>query len=282
MDLIDRTEIEETWDQLAVGKFDEAILRQVRVRDATFLALHLPRDESFKPRLAWRTGISFLAVPRFAAYRHRLVLLPADVFIGSRRSEIMEKDIEDLLCWSAHMQHIVTVSTFKSGASHPFTFHAQSFPLERRSDGICLSALPGLGTAPVIEEGEMPHFTSLRIDRLKAYPLRGIRIAGELMEVSKKTCELALNYDDAKAFNLVILPIGPDMYFFPRKKDGNAIYKIANRRWQIAALEANGLMQAKKEEDAAKIDAAMIDEIFSQTGLSEGEFNNFLNLVNTF
>jgi hypothetical protein len=194
----------------------------------------------------------------------------------------MEKDIEDLLFWSAHMQHVITVSTFKSGASHPFTFHAQSFPLQRKSDGICLSALPGLPTTPAIEEGEMPHFTSLRIERLKTYPLRGIRIAGELMEVSKKTYELALNYDDGKAFNLVILPSGPDMYFFPRKKDGNAIYKIANRRWQIAALEANGLMQAKNQEDAAKIDAAMIDDIFSQTGLSEGEFNNFLNLLNTF
>lgn len=282
MDLIDRTEIEETWDLLAGSKFDEAILRQVQVHDATFLALHLPRDESITARLAWRTGLSFLAVPRFAAYRHRLVLLPADVFLGSRRSEVMEKDIEDLMYWSAHMQHIITVSTFKSGASHPFTFHAQSFPLNRASDGICLSALPGLATTPVIEEGEMPHFTSLRIDRLKAYPIRGLRIAGELGEVTRKTYELALNYDHAKAFNLVILPFGPDLYFFPRPKDGNAIYEIGNRRWQIAALEANGLMQAKKEEDAAKIDAAMIDQIFSQTGLSEGEFNNFLNLFNTF
>jgi hypothetical protein len=282
VDLISRTEIEETWDTLAGGSFDEAVLRQIRVRDCTFLALHLPRDESFKPRLAWRTGLSFLAVPRFAAYRHRLVLVPADVFISSRRSEITEKDIEDLLCWSAHMQHIVTVSTFKSGASHPFTFHAQSFPLERARDGMCLTALSGLRTTPVIEEGEMPHFTSLRIDSLNAYPLRGIRIAGELMEVSKKTYELALNYDHLKAFNLVILPTGPDMYFFPRNKNGNAIYRIANRRWQIAALEANGLMQAKKEEDAAKIDAAMIDEIFSRTGLSQREFQDFMNLLSTF
>lgn len=39
------------------GKFDEAILRQVPVGDATFLALHLQRDESFKPGLGFKTSL---------------------------------------------------------------------------------------------------------------------------------------------------------------------------------------------------------------------------------
>lgn len=285
MELISRTEIEDTWELLAAGKFAEADLRDVPVDNAIFKALHLPRDETFKPKLAWRTGLSIVAMPRFAAYCHRLVLLPADVFVGNQRSKISQRDIEDLIIWSGHMQHVITVSTFKSGASHPFTFHAQSFPLRRKKDGWCLSALPGVPTKIEIKKGEMPHFDSVQIEQLSNYPICGLRITGDLSEVTKKTYELALNYDDLKAFNLVIVPSdesAPAVYFFPRNKDGNAIYQTANRRWQIAALEVNGLMQAKTETDAAQIDAARIKDIFARAGLPPEEFKTFLNLLNTF
>lgn len=281
--LITRLEVETTWDVLAAGRFEEAALREVDVHGAPFQVLHLPRDESFKPKLAWRTGLSFVAMPRFAAYRHRVVLLPNDIFLGSGRGRITERDIADLIFWCTHMQHVCTVSTFKSGASHPFMWHAQSFPL-LPAGGTMLTALAGARGSVLLNEGQVPHFETLRIERLDEYPVRGLRITGDAKEVMRRIYEVALNYDELKAFNLILLPTAAsfEAYLFPRPKHGRAIYPIANRRWQIAALEVNGLIQAKTADDAAQTDARTIQAILGTASLSEEDFETFLLLLDTF
>ena len=134
----------------------------------------------------------------------------------------------------------------------------------------------------------MPRFKTLVIRDLANYPLRGIRITGADDEVASKVFELALNYDDLKAFNLVILP-PPEgtsgeasAYFFPRRRDGRAIFKFHGDRWQIAALEANGLIQAKSKAAFSEIDSNTVRELFTRTGLAEDEFEEFLKLLDTF
>jgi len=290
MSLLTRRELEDIWDKLGEHKLLDAKIRDIMVEDACFRVLYPPNEEVIKHNIYLRTGLSFFAKPRFESYRYRFVLFPADSLAGVARWEIKEQDIRDLIRWSEKMEHVVTVSTFKSGASTPFAFHAQSFPMRRKSDQQCLSALPGAGVTELNTRGSMPHFKSIWIGQLAKYPIRGLKITGELSDLCKKTFELALNYDHLKAFNIVILPgqdkhmnsSRPAVYFFPRRKDGQAIYQIGRQRWQIAALEVNGLMQAKDEDEAERINAATIKAAFSNTSLNEKEFEDFLKLLDTF
>jgi len=181
------------------------------------------------------------------------------------------------------------MSTFKSGASVPFDLHAQSFPLWRDSD-TRLSALPDVDARSevLVEIGMMPRFRNIQVARLRDYPIQGLRLTYQdsedgLTEVSRKIFELALNYDNLKAFNVVIVPsrdATPSVYFFPRRKDGVAIYGV--RRWQIAALEANGLLQAKDAQEANSLSMSDVNDIFRETSLSEDEFKEFLRQLQSF
>lgn len=291
MRLISRQELEDIWDKLCEHKLLDAKIREIKVNDACFRVLYPPSEEVLKHEIYLPTGLAFFAKPRFEACHYRFVLFPAEGLGGLVRWEIKEQDIRDFIRWSENMKHVVTVSTFKSGASMPFALHAQSLPMKRKSDGQCLSALPGVDAKELISKGSMLHFKSLRIDQLSKYPIRGLKITGELSELCKKTYELALSYDHLKAYNIVILPsqdedytnsLSPAVYFFPRRKDGQAIYQMGNQRWQIAALEVNGLMQAKNQDEADRIDAGTIKAIFDKTSLNESEFEDFLKLLDSF
>ena len=134
----------------------------------------------------------------------------------------------------------------------------------------------------------MPHFEELQIEALDGYPVRGILIRSHQTDAGRrqaaqKAYELALNYDGMKAFNLVIVPReqdSPSVFVFPRPKEGRAIY--GPRRWQIAAVELNGLMQTKDSEEEASIDSDTIKDIFRQTTLSERQFEEFCKGIDTF
>jgi len=284
--IVSREQAELVWDQLARDMFTAARLRVVTVGETEFKVLHLPRTEEFVPDVYVRTGLSFYAWPRLAGYRHRFVLTPADVLAGPERGGVTVEDVLDWIAWSAHMRHVVTFSTYKSGASYPFGMHAQSFPLH--SETGTLSALTESQGRAIVDFGAMPHFGDIRIEVLEGYPARGLRILtrdgdGARMQAARKVFELAVNYDGMKAFNAVILPREdgpPAVHFFPRRKDGRATYGPG--RWQIAALEINGLMQAKDRAAAEAIDADTIRDIFVQTTPDERQFEEFLNLIDSF
>jgi len=140
----------------------------------------------------------------------------------------------------------------------------------------------------LVPRKRMPRFERLQIERLAGYALPGLRILSDDSEEARwqaasKLYELALTYDQFKAFNIVIVPMehATSAFFFPRRRTGRAIAD-AESRWQIAALEVNGLMQTKSERDAADLDETRIRRIFADVALSEPEFESFLELVETF
>jgi len=284
--VIDKDLLNAAWDKLA-GEFAPATLREVDVDGATFHVLFLPLRPELRPHAFLETGLSFYACPRVAAYRYRYVLVPEDSLTGSRRWEIRLQDIVDWLMWAEHMGHIVTFSTLKSGASRPLTIHGQSFPLTN-DDGVPHTALADAAGDIIVDFGQMPHFGEIRIESMMNYPVRGLRISCQntpsgRLQAAEKTYELALSYDALKAFNLVILPSdgrAPCIHFFPRRRDGRAAYGPS--RWQIAAIEVNGLMQVKNAAAADKLDARTIKDIFQETTLDSGEFADFARLIDAF
>lgn len=283
--IVSKKHVEVIWDRLAGDDFQQAGLREVKVDGAPFQVLHVLRKEEFVPSVYLPTGLSFYAWPRLAAYKYRCVLVPQENMRQTPRWELHISDISDWAKWSTHMGHVITFSTLKSGASDSLCLHAQSFPLYQ--DGVRLSALPGLQTEPLIRFNQMPQFEGLEIHRLTRYPIPGLKIIGNgtpdgQRQVARKLFELALNYDGLKAFNLVLIPCENDVeaYFFPRRKSGQAIY--GPQRWQIAALEVNGLMQAKTAKQRSSISAKQIKLIFREISLNEREFQDFLNILKTF
>lgn len=282
-----RAHVEDIWDRLAKGAFVEAELRSVNLGAATFRVLYWSRSEEFVPALYLETGLSLLAWPRLVSYRHRWVLLPRDTIAARECWRLQLDDVVDALRWSAHMEHISTFSTFKSGASEPFSRHWQSFPL-RRSKGEYLTALRNVPTKVHVERGAMPRFEQIEVAVLQEYPACGLKIVAEdseggLLQAARKTYELALGFDALKSFNVVIVPDGsrtPSIFLFPRRKDGKVIF--GPHRWQIAGLELNGLLQAPSKDEADKIDEAFIIDMFGQTTASAGEFEYVLSLIDTF
>jgi hypothetical protein len=280
---IDKETFEHIWDAMAPADFVPAELHPVTVGGHVFHKLCLTRGDTPSP-VRIRLDKSMYGMPRFAAYRYRVVLFPKDVLLHGNRWDLHEADILTWLGWARRMQYMVTFSTYKSGASMPHSLHAQSFPLKNHQD-IALTALSRAEGSSIIEPGTMPRFKSLRISVLHDYPLRGLCLTGEDEEVANKFFELALCYDNLKALNLVIVPGsngGLSTFFFPRRRDGTAIYDMNCSRWQIAALEANGLLQAKTTKDLDKIDPTVVRDIFAKTGLSEAEFTEFCKLLQTF
>jgi len=286
-DIVPRQHAQEVWDRLAEGHFTPAPLRPLDVDGFPFKVLHVPRDQEFVPGVYLKTGLPLVAWPRLAAYRHRFVLLPLENLAGGDRWAIHDGDVESWMAWSAHMDHIITFSTFKSGASSPQTLHAQSFP-KTDASGTVLTALAGVPSDTIVPFGDMPHFEKLEIALLVEYPVRGLRLRVDgtqqgVKQLDRKVCEFALNYDDRKAFNLIIVPQEagtPVAYFFPRRKDGTAICGAA--RWQIAGLEVSGLLQVKTEDDLRCVDSRTVRALFDQTSLRADEFASFLKLVDSF
>jgi hypothetical protein len=290
MSPIEPATLEAIWNSVAPDDFSEAALQEVPFKNIRFKKLHLPRRD-VPSRITICLGFSLYGRPRFAAYRYRLVLLPEDILGGNTRWQITRADIASFVKWARHMKHVVTFSTLKSGASFPLSLHAQSFPMFQKETA--LTALAGIATDVHVGNNEMPHFPSLEIATLRDYPLHGIKITstdtnGSSEEMVDKTYELALNYDALKAFNIVILPESTDvagrlsLFFFPRRRDGRAIFRFHGDRWQIAALEANGLLQAKTVKALTDIKEETIADMFNRTGLNDHEFKDFLRMLETF
>ena len=126
------------WDKLAKGVFTEAEVRTIDINGIAIKVLLVPRNEKYKPIVYLPTLYPFYACPRFSAYKHRFALIPVDILGGASRWEVKPSDIAGYINWAVDMNHVVTFSTFKSGASMPFNLHAQSFPLKRKSTGIYL------------------------------------------------------------------------------------------------------------------------------------------------
>lgn len=289
LQLMEKAAIEVAWDKLVPRNFSSPTYKAIDVDGATFQAVLVPPAADIRPKVYIETGLSFLVWPRFAGMRYRFVLIPADYFVEPARWELSIQDIEDWILWSNHMGYIVSMSTFKSGAGVPFLLHAQSIPV-CNDDQTVLTALQGVSAEQLIAYGEMPFFQDICISTLPGYPIPCIKIQGKnsedgLQQVAKKVFEIALNYDHLKSFNLIITP-SPDLsscvYFFPRRKDGTAIYASGKNRWQIGALEVNGLMLTKSEEAFERMSEAKIKEIFQKTCPSRNDFELFLRLINTF
>lgn len=279
---IDRTTYEKIWDALAPSEFTEAELHPINVDGHQFHKLHLSRGDTPSP-VRIELHPAMYGMPRFAAYRYRSVLFPKDVLLHGNRWELRPDDILPWLDWARRMDYIVTFSTHKAGGSVPQNFHAQTFPYSQNNR--VLSALANVRTQTIIPRNCMPRYESLEIATLQDYPLRGLLLTGHDPDVARKVYELALCYDNLKAFNIVISPrpnANLATFFFPRRRDGRATYPINGTRWQIAALEANGLMQAKTVQDLKEIDEHRIRAIFTHTGLSQPEFDDFLKLLETF
>lgn len=287
--IVEKSHLEKIWDRLASGVFTPAKLRAVKVGRATFKILHLARNaEQLVPGAYLQTGLSFYAWPRLAGYRHRFVLCPMDSVGGQVRWDLRCQDVLDWLRWSKHMRHVVTMSTLKSGASTPLYLHAQSFPLRQGREYLTALADPKPRGKILVDFGCMPHFGDIRISWLHDYPMPGFRMDMRstdraVEQAADKAFEFALNWNGLKAFDLAILPQDRGalaVYFFPRRKDGRCIYGPS--RWQIAAIEANGLIQAKSKSQALAMDETAIKSLFTAVRLTESEMQECLGLVHSF
>jgi hypothetical protein len=284
----EKASIEAIWDKFAGERFSEPELKRLNLDGISFIIPYLPEQSNIEPQKEYiQTGLNFCALPRIAGYKYRFVLVPLDNINRSSRWEVCYQDIFDWILWANHMNHIVTMSTFKSGAGVPFSIHAQSIPFYT-SNNVCLTALADIKTEVLIDFNRMPFFKDLQIRKTVDYPANGLKFTGAdsvtgLEQVAKKTFELALNYDGLKTFNLVIIPskgLSSSLFFFPRRKDGNCIY--GPNRWQIAAMELNGLLPIRTKNEFDSINITTITDIFSQTCPCQKEFDDFLILINTF
>jgi hypothetical protein len=284
--IVDQNFIESTWDNLA-SDFLSPQYKVLTVGNVEFYAFLLPRVVEPEFRIYIETGLSFLAWPRSVGFRYRFVLIPRQSLTEYINWQIQPEDIFDWVIWSNCMNYVTTVSTFKSGAGVPFKKHAQSIPALFDRE-IYLSSLANLPKELLIDYGQMPFFKEIKISRIKDFPVEGLCIESlnsinGLNQVANKVFELALNYDELKAFNLIILPANQfetKLFFFPRRKDGVATYGAS--RWQIAGLELNGLLLTKTKNTFDKLNEILVREMFNKTCPSSNEFDLFLKLVDTF
>ena len=266
------------------------------VRDS----VELPRPPAvLKSNLA-----SLDAHPRPKTFPERFVLTPKEGFAQFLHWEPYEQFYLDCLTWSKLLDHVATQSTYLSGGSTPQKLHLQSFPL----------AIPGPDAAPIfltalhidaikscleplVDFGEMPHFESLRIEKLGVpYPAPGLRLTYESPDgpelVVRKVLEIVLGYDHNKAFNLVIVPRQhltkdgreePAVFLFPRRRSGRATFLLGDRRYQIAGLEMNGLLFAQSDSEfAALTDPSLIRGIFANIAPSDDDVNHFFELIESY
>lgn len=288
---VDPAHARKVWDRLAAGDFVPAVLRAVDVDGYPFKVL-LSSKETFVPDVYLENKASSLLVwPRLQTYPHRFILTPRENLTPAARWDLRKLDLDDMLAWAVHMQHVVTFSTFKAGASHPAWLHAQSFPVEATlgGDRWTLTALAAARTQRCVAMGAMPHFKRIAIGVLDGYPAPGVVLTDDgteegRHELRSKVYELTVNWDASKSFDLVILPplaeYGLRAFFFPRRRWGRAIY--GDERWQIAALELNGLMQCRSADRMAQMNADEIRRIFAATTPEPAEFAEFLEMLNTF
>ncbi len=286
----DKMELENLWFKIADKEFVDPQVKLIELEGNLFRALSLPRGKDKEPKPYIETGLSFMAWPRIAGFRNRFVLKPIDTFIKKERWQVNISDIVDWIIWANSYQYIVTLSTFSSGAGVPWNCHAQSIP-ECLPNGEAITPLRSVKKKLIIDYSKienMPWFSGVKISTLVNYPAKGILIEGEnsehsLRESAKKTYEIAVNFDNLKNFNLVILPekqMGSKIYFFPRRSDGNAIY--GRERWQIGAVEMGGILPCKNKEIYDNINSLEVKKIYEDTTPDSSEFEKFLSLLNSF
>lgn len=280
-----KADYEKIWDGVGHG-FPEIETRTVPIDQASFLCLHAPWFPDKEPRVYIQTGLSFLACVRLAAIHYRFVLQPLNS-ISVKRWEVEYQDIQDWICWAKHMDYIVTLSTLKSGAGYPLGIHAQSFPYLSYLNCHPMSFLPDVPKEILVPFQIMPRFRKIQISFLNKYLAPALCLESDdspegLTQIAEKTYELALNYDQLKAFNLVIIPSSYSLqvYFFPRRRDGHAIF--GNSRWQVAGLEFAGILLCREKEKFEKINESIIRELFSKISINTDEIDILQNLVFSF
>ena len=276
------------WDKLSAGVFVQPEFRTIVVGGLAFRCLPLPRMPDQEPKVLVESGLSFLAWPRLSGYRYRWVLVPRrNVVEAQPQWEISALDVQEWITWANQMNHVVTYSTFKSGAGVPWSAHAQSVPLWL-NEQTKATVLEDVAERILVEFRVMPFFDQIQIGVLEGHPARGILLTGSkepdgAKQVAQKIFELALNYDHLKAFNLVIVPAqgsSARVYFFPRRRDGVSIF--GPNRWQVSGMELCGMIPAKSQSEFENLSETTIRELFSVTIPDETEFEAFLHLVETF
>jgi hypothetical protein len=280
-----KADYERIWDGVG-NDFPEMETKTVTIDEASFLCVHAPWFPDKEPRVCIQTGLSFLAGVRLAVIHYRFVLQPINS-LTVKRWEIQHHDILDWVCWAKQMNYIVTFSTLKSGAGYPLGIHAQSIPYLSYLTNHPMSFLPNISRKTIVPFETMPRFLKIQISLLEKYPAPALCLESDdspegLLQITEKAYELALNYDQLKAFNLAIIPSSatPQIYFFPRRRDGHAIF--GNSRWQVAGLEFAGILLCREKDKFEKMDKPVIRELFDTIAINREEFDRLQHLVSSF
>ena len=282
-----REAFEAAWER-AAGDRPNAEVKKFSACGTTVVCMHAPWHDDPNPRVYLETGFSFLAMVRPFALPYRCVLLPRSSFGDRIDWRLSSRDIADWIKWANQIGHIVTFSTFKSGAGFPMMMHAQSFSASLGPELDWSDVLRSVANTTVIAFGEMPHYGSIEISSVSQYLGPALKIAGEdsdeaLNQVANKVYELALNYDNLKACNLVVVPSRGQaslVLFIPRRRDGMSIF--GDTRWQIAAIEFAGILLCRDRLLFESLTCEIIESIFEHIRISDGDRHQIKSIVDAF
>lgn len=292
------------WDRVSGSDFTPATLHPRPVNGLTFHVLYGGPPEPSRLHVYCETHLSLLADPRPRAYQYRWLLIPREDPAGRQRWQMELTHIIDLLQWSLQFEHLITYSTFKAGASHPWSMHAQALPWRVADPKVPsgwrnyttlaepeilphLEALIDFGTAP---------FGDVCVQRVAGgYPAPGVRITFRslypgLIQAARRAFIWMAGYDHFQALNLLILPRQlqaedgswlPAIFLFPRRRDGQAVFPLDGQRWQIASLELNGLLQVRSPDQVARLGPAQILDVFARIAPPPEDVRCFFALADT-
>lgn len=292
----------ELWDAIAGDDFSQSRIHSRNVAGTTFRVYHPTGSDIVSPRVYFDMGMPLLVCPRIKGLKHRFLLVAGHE--RESRWDLQRSDVESFISWSHAMDHVVTWSTWKSGGSHPWTFHGQSFPFETEDEEgqkLFLTALvePSISShlQTLVRFGEMgPHFPNIRIETLTGgYPAPALRIsyddADAITQVTKKVYELVFNYDHGKSMNIVVVPrqhvlangeAHPVIYVFPRRRDGSGIFAFNGHRWQIASLEVAGMLQVRSPDHIRQLTTSAIQNLLNSVRPDQSDVDYLFSLVNSY
>jgi hypothetical protein len=256
------------WDARSQGRFDPSAtkFRTVNVGGHEFLLCNVPRSRDSVEIGGYK---NFTVRARLSGFRYRCLLIP----LRDSGWPLQQWQIEEALSYCCEVGQIVLYNTFLSGGSQPLSTHFQCFPrLVTQSDrSYSLTALKHDSPVEVLtRQGDMPHFERISMKLPTGFPIPMLRIdiddpadPAQLTQAAQKLYELAVTWHGLRAFNLYFVPVstgpcGCVAYFIPRRRDGQAVPRsLASLyqedtgvpvRWQFAALELGGTLQAKNDE----------------------------------
>ena len=246
------------------------------------------------PPVRLKTGLGLLACPRPKTFRHRFVLVPDDDPADVRWA-IDQKMITGFILWSRRTCSVTTFSTYKAGASTPWSVHGQSIPWRFGQERLTALNAPEITRCLtcLADFGEMPGFHGLKLERLgEPYVAPALRVTWEDSEVgpqlaARKLFEFSLGYDHLLSVNFVVVPeqrdMEPAIFIFPRARSGRATFRLGARRWQVSAFEVAGLLAVTTEEELETVaNPDLIREIFRHVAPSSTDLDDFFGLVESF